>query len=156
MTRASALVVLWSVLSGALALAPTGFGGLPRAVNSVVFLVAGPGIALAAFLHRRYTLGSGRLLAPSVVAVISETFSLTLLVLTGMALLLVGAWSVPAVVGILTLVAVLVAVWPAGAVPLEQLPAIGGEAPPLALTTEVGSHAALPGAALSDDVVMWS
>jgi hypothetical protein len=119
MSGASAAVVVWSLASCALALSPAGVGGVPRAVNSVVFLLMGPGIALATFLGRRYTIGSRRLLSPGLVAVISETFAVTLLVLTGMVLLLVGAWSVEAVVGVVTAVAVLVAVWPAGAVPVE-------------------------------------
>ena len=109
------------MLSCVLALSPSGFGGVPRAVNSIAFLLLGPGVALATFLHRRYTAASGVVLEPVVVAVISETFSVTLLVLIGALLLLVGVWSVAAIVVLLTLVAVGVAVSPAGTVRVETV-----------------------------------
>jgi len=177
---ASAAVVVWSALSCALALSPAGFGGVPRAVNSIAFLLLGPGVALATFLRRRYTVGSRAMLAPGVVAVVSETFSLTLLVLIAMVLLLVGAWSVGAVVVAVTVVAVGVAVCPAGTVAEE----VADQAPELAASPAVPAlpaarpaptrpAAARPAAARpaarsaatrvpaartppSDDIVMWS
>jgi hypothetical protein len=173
MTGASRVVVAWSLLSCLLGLAPTGFGGVPRAVNAVVFLLTGPGIALAMLMDRRYTTGSRRVLAPSLNAVISGTFSLTLLVLSSMTLLLVGAWSVPAVLGVVTAVAVVVAVLPAGSVPVEVLSG-GSEADPVALPAAssdqvpAAARTSLPSAPRtagspsaderqpSDEIVMWS
>ena len=181
---ASAAVVGWSVLSCALALSPAGFGGVPRAVNSVAFLLLGPGVALATFLRRRYTVDSHFLLAPGVVAVVSETFSLTLLVLLGMLLLLVGAWSTVAVVLVVTLVSVGVAVCPAGTVSEQVVdeavdraiePAVPTPALPAARRPEARRPEARPPGARrpavrrpaapvpaarnkppTDDIVMWS
>ena len=167
---ASVLVVLWSLGSCALALSPAGTGGVPRAVNSVAFLLLGPGVAMATLLRRRYAVGGRPVLAPGLVAVISETFSITLLVLTGMALLLVGAWSVTAVVAVITAVAVLLAMWPTGTVSLEALHEIDDEVALVALPVGVGveaTAATLPAASApvtgtptprppSDEIVMWS
>ena len=173
----AAVVVVWSLVSCALALSPAGFGGVPRAVNSIAFLLLGPGVALATFLRRRYTVDSLFLLAPGTLAVIAQTFSLTLLVLLSMLLLLVGAWSVTAVVVAVTVVAVGVAVAPAGTV-AEQVveeavdqalepaaptpvPALAPARRPAARVPAPRSPAAPAARAArskppADDIVMWS
>jgi hypothetical protein len=76
---------LWALVTVALAPLPVGVGGWPRAVNAVAFMLLGPGIAMTAILVR--------LVDPTVAGVIAMAGSLTVLVLSSQALLVLHMWA---------------------------------------------------------------
>ena len=94
----------WVVVSLALSLLPTGVGGPARAINAVVFMGFGPGCAVMVRLAGRW---SGL-----VCSVIALAVTLTVLILSSQLLLVLGAWSVPAVAGLVALVTVMLALVP--------------------------------------------
>jgi len=156
------LLLVWCFVSTFLGVLPAGVGGVPRALNSIVYMLMGPGIAMAMLLQRRHPisqqhphapLGTAGL-SPAARAVVAGTFSLTLLVLSNLVLLLTGVWSVASSVAAVTIGAVVVTLWPTSpeAEPewhlAEEDLVPAPEPPPAAL------H---PGAAgRSDHTVMWS
>jgi hypothetical protein len=154
------LLLVWCFVSAFLGVLPTGVGGVPRALNSIVYMLFGPGIAMALLLQRRRPLNQqphaqlGIGLPPTARAVLAATFSLTLLVLSNMVLLLSGVWSVASSVAAVTIGAVVVTLWPASpdAEPEWQL-----AEEDLVPAPELPPAAPHPGAGdRSDHVVMWS
>jgi len=100
-----AAILCWSGASAVVAFLPHGAGGVPRAVNAIVFLMFGPGCALALGLRRRVPF--------PVVATISLGASLPVLVVSSQLLLILRIWSpwgVTAVVGLVTVGLLLVPV----------------------------------------------
>lgn len=96
--RAQVVVIAWAVTSYLVALLPAGAGGLPRAVNGVLFMTLGPGCALALALTRRF---------PAAVAcVIAIGGSVATLLLSSQLLLLLGLWSAWRVAALVTWVTV--------------------------------------------------
>jgi hypothetical protein len=104
--RAPQVVLLaWAAVSFLAALLPAGVGGIPRAVNAIVFLALGPGCALLVFLVRS--------LPVVVSAVIAIAVSLTVLVLSSQMLLLLGVWTYWGVAAIVAWFTVALTVMPA-------------------------------------------
>ena len=96
--RAQVLVMAWAVASYLIALLPAGTGGLPRAVNGVLFMTLGPACGLALALTRRF---------PAAVAcVMSVGGSVATLLLSSQLLLLLGLWSAWRVAALVTWVTV--------------------------------------------------
>lgn len=79
-----AAVVVWAIVSGVVALLPEGAGGTARVINTVVFLLAGPGVALA--------LWGRRLFPPLLNVIIAALVSVCFLVLVSQLLLLAQVW----------------------------------------------------------------
>jgi len=82
---AQVALVCWAATSLLVAMLPAGVGGWPRTLNAVVFLVFGPGCALAWHL--------GRSVPPAVAAVIALAASLAVLLLSSQLLLILGLWA---------------------------------------------------------------
>jgi hypothetical protein len=82
---AQVALVCWAATSLLVAMLPAGAGGWPRTLNAVVFLVFGPGCALAWHL--------GRSVPPAVAAVIALAASLAVLLLSSQLLLILGLWA---------------------------------------------------------------
>lgn len=107
------VLLLWAAASLLLAFLPVGAGGLPRAVNAVVFMTLGPAVALMVLLTlpARSRSRRGAALPPALAGVISLATSLTVLVLSSELLLLTGlwsAWGVAAMVAVATVTLTLV------------------------------------------------
>jgi hypothetical protein len=98
--RAQLLVMAWAVASYLVALLPVGTGGLPRAVNAVVFMTLGPGCALMLALIRAFP--------PALAGVVAVAGSLTTLLLSSQVLLLLGVWTAWRVAALVTWVTVAV------------------------------------------------
>jgi hypothetical protein len=96
--RLQILVMAWAVASYLVALLPAGTGGLPRAVNAVVFMTLGPGCALMLALARSFP--------PAVAGVIAVAGSLTTLLLSSQLLLMLGLWAAWRVAALVTWVTV--------------------------------------------------
>lgn len=94
LSRPQLLVIAWAVTSYLVALLPAGTGGLPRAVNAVLFMTLGPACALALALTRRF---------PAAVAcVVAIAGSVATLLLSSQLLLLLGLWSAWRVAALVT------------------------------------------------------
>ena len=78
-------LVCWAATSLLVAELPAGVGGWPRTLNAVVFLVFGPGCALAWHL--------GRSVPPAVAATIALATSLAVLLISSQLLLILGMWA---------------------------------------------------------------
>ena len=92
--RPQLLVFLWADLSFLLALLPQGVGGVPRAVNAVLFMTLGPACAVMFLL---------RSLPPVVAVVVGIGVSLGTLILASQTLLILGIWSAWGVAGIVAI-----------------------------------------------------
>lgn len=98
LSRAQVLVIAWAVTSYLVALLPAGTGGLPRAVNAVLFMTLGPAGAVMLALTRVFH--------PGVAGVIAIAGSLATLVLSSQVLLLLGLWTAWRVAALVTWVTV--------------------------------------------------
>ena len=92
--RPQLLVFLWADLSFLLALLPHGVGGVPRAVNAVLFMTLGPACAVLLLL---------RSLPPVVAVVVGMGVSLGTLIRASQALLILGIWTAWGVAGIVAI-----------------------------------------------------
>lgn len=100
-----AVILVWTTVSFLAAMLPPGVGGVPRAVNAVLFMTLGPGCALMITLLRSMPLETA--------ASIAIGASLTVLVLSSQGLLIMGLWStlhVAALVALATISFTLVSV----------------------------------------------
>lgn len=95
-------VVVWAIISGILALLPEGAGGTPRVINTVAFLLAGPGVALA--------LWGRRLLPPLLNGIVAGLVSLCFLVVVSQLLLVAHLWRPGLVAVVVAVTTVVVAV----------------------------------------------
>jgi hypothetical protein len=98
LSRAHILVMAWALASYLVALLPAGTGGVPRAVNAVVFMTLGPGCAAMLWLTRLFPL--------ALASVIAVACSLTTLLLSSQVLLVLGQWSAWRVAALVTWVTV--------------------------------------------------
>ena len=112
------LLVAWALGSAYVALAPVGWGGIPRVVNAVAFMMLGPAVAIMWRLLRRTPVAA---FSPPLAFVIAMATSLSVLVLSSITLLLLGVWTVEGVVAVVTATVVSVAVWPHR----REVPAVG-------------------------------
>lgn len=98
LSRPQLLVMAWAVASYLVALLPAGTGGLPRAINAVLFMTLGPACGLMLALTRVFP--------AAVSAVIAIAGSLATLLLSSQLLLLLGLWSAWRVAALVTWVTI--------------------------------------------------